>query len=276
MSNLRSAAAMLAATLLFAHSAAADQLKTAFSQPAAGSAVVVDHAAWSGLLASHVKPAEAGLNRVAYATFKAKGHAELKRYVAALEAADVTKLGRAEQFAFWANLYNARTIDIVLDKYPLKSFKDVSLGGGILAAVTGGPWKAKVTKVNGIDLSLDDIEHNILRAFFKDPRVHYAVNCASVGCPNLGQEAFTGAKLDAQLEAAAMHYVNSPRGIQVANGRVTASNIYDWFKADFGGSDKGVLDHVRKYAAPDLQKNLTDISTISNFTYDWTLNDARN
>lgn len=275
MFRLRYAATLLAAALLYSPGIAADPLKTTFSQPAASGGAIVDHSAWSKLLAAYVKPAEAGLNRVDYAAFKTRGHAELKRYVAALEATDVTKLGRAEQFAFWANLYNAMTIDIVLDKYPVKSIKDIGLGGGLLAAVTGGPWKAKVTKVNGIELSLDDIEHNILRAFFKDPRIHYAVNCASVGCPNLGGEAFTGAKLEEQLDAAAKLYVNSRRGISVRDGKVTASSIYSWFQADFGGSAQGVLEHVRRYARPELQQKLAGISTIAEFNYDWALNDAK-
>lgn len=254
----------------------ADPLKAAFGTPAPGSSTVVDHSAWSSLLAVHVRPAEAGLNRVDYAAFKKQGHGALKQYVAKLEATDVAKLDRAEQFAFWANLYNAKTIDIVLDKYPVKSIKDISLGGGLLAAVTGGPWKAKVVKVSGIELSLDDIEHGILRPIFNDARVHYAVNCASVGCPNLGREAFTGAKLDAQLDAAARLYVNSARGITVKNGKVTASSIYSWFQADFGGSEQGVLEHVRAYAEPALGKHLSGVTTIADFNYDWALNDAKN
>lgn len=275
MIRIRSAAIAVAVMALFAPAvAAADPLK-AFATPKAGSSETVDHSAWTRLLAAHVRDDGSGLSRVNYSAFKKDGHAPLKAYVATLEKTDVAKLDRAEQFAFWANLYNAKTIDIVLDKYPVASIKDISLGGGLLAAVTGGPWKAKVVKVNGVELSLDDIEHGILRPYFKDPRVHYAVNCASVGCPNLGREAFTAAKLDAQLEAAAKVYINSPRGIAVSGGKVTASSIYSWFQADFGGSEKGVLEHVRKYAEPALKQKLEGVSKISEFNYDWTLNDAK-
>ena len=202
------------------------------------STAVVDHASWTNLLATYVVASADGINRVRYADFKRDGHAALKAYVKVLEAVDVAQLSRSEQMAFWANLYNAKTIDIVLDAYPVKSIKDISLGGGLLAAVTGGPWKAKVLKVSGESLSLDDIEHGILRPVFKDPRVHYAVNCASIGCPNLMREAFTGATLDAQLDAGARAYVNHPRGITVTGSEVTASSIYDWFGADFGGEDR--------------------------------------
>ncbi len=254
----------------------ANALTDTFGSHTKGSNAIVDHGAWTSLLQTYVRPAEAGLNRVDYAGFKSGRHGELKAYISALEKADVPTLGWAEQFAYWANLYNAKTIDIVLDKYPVKSIKEITLGGGLFASLTGGPWKAKVVKVNGIDLSLDDIEHGILRGIFKDPRVHYAVNCASIGCPNLGREAFVGAKLEAQLDSAARSYVNAPRGISVAAGSVTASSIYSWFQADFGGSSASVLEHVRRYADPGLKQKLAGVTAITDFTYDWSLNDAKN
>jgi hypothetical protein len=246
----------------------------AFAGHTAGATATIDHAAWNGLLQSYVVAGADGVNRVDYARFKKEGHATLKDYLQQLQAADPSRLDRPEQFAFWANLYNAKTIDIVLDKYPVKSIKDISLGGGLVALVTGGPWKAKVVKVSGQDLSLDDIEHAILRPVFKDPRVHYAVNCSSFGCPNLGREAFTGSRLDAQLDAGARAYVNHPRGISIEGGKAKASSIYDWFKVDFGGNDAGVLAHVAKYAEPALKEKLKGITTIGDFDYDWSLNDV--
>lgn len=268
------AAASLLCAANLARPAAAASVADLYGQHAQGSSATVDHGAWDKLLKTYVVPGSDGVNRVRYARFKSEGHAALKAYVAALEKVDVATLDRQEQFAFWANLYNAKTIDVVLDKYPVKSIKDISLGGGLLTLVTGGPWKAKVVKVKGQELSLDDIEHGILRPGFKDPRVHYAVNCASFGCPNLGIEAFTGAKLDAQLDAGARAYVNHPRGFSTLS-EVTASSIYDWFKADFGGSDKGVLAHVRKYASPDLAARLDAVSGIDRYVYDWSLNEAK-
>lgn len=246
-----------------------------FGAYSAGSAKTVDHAPWTALLSKYVVPGGDGLNRVNYAKFKSEGHAQLKAYVASLERADVSALDRPEQFAFWANLYNAKTIDIVLDHYPVKSIKDISLGGSLTALVTGGPWKADVVKVAGKALSLDDIEHGILRPVFKDPRVHYAVNCASIGCPNLLPKAFTGAELETQLDGAAKAYINNARGIRVLNGTVTASSIYKWFQEDFGGNSAGVLQHVRTYANEDLKAALKGITTISRFDYDWGLNDAK-
>ncbi len=234
----------------------------------------VDHSAWDQLLKTYVKPGADGLNRVNYAALKAEGLPALREYIATLEKADPSKLDRNDQFALLANLYNAKTLEIVASRYPVKSIKDISLGGGLVASVTGGPWKAKVAKLGGVELSLDDIEHGILRPVFKDPRVHYAVNCASVGCPNLGTEAFTGAKLNAQLEQAAKDYVNSPRGVRFDNGAPVVSSIYVWYIDDFGGTDQGVLDHLRKYAAPDLEKRLAGVKALGGDGYDWSLNDA--
>lgn len=239
-----------------------------------GSSVRVDHVAWDTLLKSYVKPGSDGLSRVDYARFKASGHAALKTYLLTLAKVDLAELDRNEQFAYLANLYNAKTIDIVLDHYPVRSIKDISLGGGVFATFIGGPWKAKVLSVAGTSLSLDDIEHEILRKVFKDPRVHYAVNCASIGCPNLRTDAFTGSRLDAQLGAAARAYVNHPRGIAVRGDTLVVSSIYDWFKADFGGSDAGVLRHLEAYAEPPLAAKIKSIGTIASHDYDWRLNDV--
>jgi hypothetical protein len=247
----------------------------AFQKSSPGATTTVDHADWTRMLQAHVKPDATGLNRVAFAAFKSSDHAKLKAYVARLEAVDVASLDKPEQFAFWVNLYNAKTVDVVLDKYPVKSIKEVSLGGGLKTLVTGGPWQAKVTKVNGQALSLDDIENQILRAIYKDPRVHYAVNCASVGCPNLATEAYTGAKLNTMLDAGARGFINSPRGIEFSGGKVKGSSIYDWFRADFGGTEKAVFDHMRTYATPELTKKLDTATGFSSYDYDWALADAK-
>ena len=234
-----------------------------------------DHADWDRLLKTYVKPGADGINRVDYAAFKRGGHADLKAYLASLQKVDPNRLGSRHAYAYYVNLYNAKTIDVVLDHYPVKSIKDISLGGGLLASVTGGPWKAKMVKVNGKALSLDDIEHGILRKKYKDPRVHYAVNCASIGCPNLATEAYTGDKLMAQLDARARAYVNNPRGLRFDGKELTASSIYDWFQADFGGTEQGVIAHARKYAEPALAKKLGAAKSIDGYTYDWNLNDIR-
>lgn len=247
-----------------------------FDAHAPQSIQTVDHSAWTGLLGKYVKPQPSGLNRVDYAAFKKNDHQALKAYVKQLEQVKPATLARPEQFAFWANLYNAKTIDIVLDHYPVKSIKDISLGGSLTALVTGGPWKADVVTVAGQSLSLDDIEHGIMRKVFTSPaRVHYAVNCASVGCPNLATEAWTGATLDTKLAEAARAYVNSPRGAVVKNGGLVVSSIYKWFRDDFGGSNTGVIAHLKLHANDDLKAKLDQTSSIADHQYDWSLNDVR-
>lgn len=254
--------------------AQASDAATLFARAARGSAKVVDHSAWDRLLKTYVKPGADGINRVDYRAFKTGGRKALSAYLDALQRVDPAKLDRPEQFALLVNLYNARTVSIVLDHYPVRSIKDITLGGGLLAAFTGGPWKAKVLRLKGVDLSLDDIEHGILRTVFKDPRVHYAVNCASLGCPNVGVEAFTGAKLNAQLDAAARAYINHPRGVRVDADGVRASSIYKWFGEDFGASDRAVLKHIRRYAAAPLANKLARRNEIIDYDYSWRLNDA--
>lgn len=230
----------------------------------------MDHTAWTELLKTYVKPASSGLNEIDYKAFKANGRTALTAYLRTLESTNVTLLTSAEQFAYWANLYNAKTIDIVLDHYPVATIRDIDISGFF----KNGPWDKKVVTVNKIELSLNDIEHVILRGNFADPRVHYAVNCASIGCPNLGREAFIGAELESQLNAAARSYVNSPRGFVAKNGRIRASKIYSWFQEDFGNSEAGVLKHALVYAEPELAKQIRAINDISGFDYDWALNDV--
>lgn len=250
-------------------------LTAVFSTPAVGSKNTADHSAWDDLLKRYVKPGSDGINHVDYSAFKSGGHSELKSYIKTLENTDPRTLDRPEQFAFLANLYNAKTIDVVLDHYPVKSIKDISLGGGLVAALTGGPWKATVLKIAGVDASLDDIEHGVLRPLFKDPRVHYAINCASVGCPNLRTEAFTSTKLDQQLDAAAQAYINHPRGVAIVDYGLVVSSIYLWFQSDFGGNEQGVLKHLARFAAPPLATKLKAASGIDDYAYDWSLNDIK-
>jgi Protein of unknown function, DUF547 len=268
-------ALLLAPNIGWPISARADAVSDLFRVAATGSTQAVDHGEWDRLLRAYVKSSPDGLNRVDYAALKIAGLETLKAYVHSLERIDPHLLDRPEQFALLVNLYNAKTLEIVADRYPVKSIRDISLGGNGLAWLTAGPWKAKVVRIGGVELSLDDIEHGILRPTFKDPRVHYALNCASIGCPNLRNEAFTGARLNEQLEAAARAYINSRRGLAVVGNRIVVSSIYVWYKADFGGSDQGVLDHLRRYATPALARKLTGASPIEDHKYDWGLNDSR-
>jgi hypothetical protein len=230
------------------------------------------------LLARYVSLPPDGVSRVAYAAWKASGAdmAALAAWIAAAAARRPSTMPRAEAYAFWANLYNALTLKVVLDRYPVRSIRDIrSTGVPLDPRQFNGPWRTRLVTVEGRRMSLDDIEHETMRPTFRDPRVHYAVNCASIGCPNLRPRAFSAATLEAELDEAAGAFVNHPRGVSVlADGRLRVSSIYHWFKEDFGGNDAGVIAHLRRHAAPPLAARLATASAIADHAYDWALNDA--
>jgi hypothetical protein len=244
--------------------------------PALPAAAAPDpQAAFDALLARYVKVGGDGLNRVDYARWHASraDRQALDATIAALAAQAPSAMARAEAFAYWANLYNAITLKVIIDRYPVKSIRDIrSEGVWLDPKAYAGPWRTKRVSVEGRSLSLDDIEHEIMRPTFKDPRVHYAVNCASVGCPNLMPKAWRSATLEADLDAAARAFVNHPRGARVKAGKLTVSSIYAWFKEDFGGTDAAVIAHLKQFAKPDLRQKLASIRAIDGDDYDWTLN----
>ncbi len=221
------------------------------------------------LLARHVRTGSDGVARVAYAAWKASPSdlAALDRVVEALAGQTVSRLARPAQYCTWVNLYNAITLKVVLARFPVRSIRDIRPN-----PLVPGPWGALQVTVEGRRYSLDDIEHRTLRRSWREPRVHYAVNCASIGCPNLMARAWRPATLEADLSAAARAYVNHPRGVRVdAQGRIRVSSIYHWFKEDFGGTDAGVLAHLRAHAGTDLARRLQG-DRIAGHDYDWSIN----
>jgi len=271
----RAAARLLATVVLLAAWAAAAAPRAVlwerWTAHAPQSRETVDHAEWQRLLRHHVRTDAQGINRFAYARVSAADRAALDAYLARLAATPVSRLARGEQRAFWVNLYNALTVRVVLEHYPVASIRDIDISPGLFS---DGPWGKKLIAVEGEDLGLDDIEHRILRPIWRDPRIHYAVNCASIGCPNLPTTAFTAANTESLLEAAAREYVNHPRGARVEGGRLVVSSIYVWFEEDFGGDDRGVIEHLRRHAAPALAAGLRGVERIADDRYDWSLNDA--
>jgi hypothetical protein len=233
------------------------------------SSIHVDHSVWDQLLARYVHPGEDGIHRVRYAEVTPASRRALERYILNLQQVPVRRLHRDEQLAFWINLYNAVTVDIVLQYYPVDSIRDIDISPGLFAQ---GPWGKKLLEIEGQNLSLNDIEHAILRPIWKDPRVHYGLNCASLGCPNLQRRAFTAENASELLDAAARDYVNHPRGAAVEGSELHVSSIYSWFRQDFGGSDAAVIAHLMAYALPDLAASLQAIDGIAGDDYDWRLN----
>lgn len=234
-------------------------------------------ASLTDLLSRYVTAHANGVNRVAYARWKAS-EADLAALDAAIDAfarQSPSRLDHDEAFAYWANLYNALTLKIVLARFPVASIRDIRSEGVLDPRGLIGPWRTRLVSVEGRRLSLDAIENAVLRPLARDPRVHYSINCASMGCPNLPLAAWRAETLDADLDRAALDFVNHPRGVSVqADGTLRVSSIYVWFRSDFGGDDAGVLAHLRRHAAPALAQRLTGRTRISGHAYDWAINAA--
>ncbi len=237
------------------------------------SAFAETHEEWTRLLETYVSESDDGVNRVDYAGLKnnAEDLAALDTYIAKLAQDVIPDLPEndADKFAAWSNLYNAITVRLIIDNYPVDSIRDIKP-----SFISTGPWKKERIEVDGQKMSLDDIEHGQLRVHWSDPRVHYAVNCASFGCPNLLRKAWVGETLDEDLDAAARDYVNNPRGVSVLdNGDLEVSKIYKWYREDFGGSTVGIISHLIEYAEPELKQKLTAEASIDKYVYDWSLNE---
>ncbi len=261
----------------------------AFSRPALAEPFDQRHAAWSALLARHVVVQRGGqASTVRYAGLAAE-RASMKGVLDALSAVDDAAFRawtRPQQMAFLINAYNAFTVELILTKYPkLASIKD-------LGSVFSSPWKPKWIALLGGKVSLDDIEHGMLRqrGRYDDPRVHFAVNCASVGCPPLREEAFVGDRLDAQLDEQALRFMSdrSRNRYNAERDRLEVSKIFDWYGEDFRLGHRGIRSlpgFMARYAdvladgpaiAPTARERIrTERAEIEFLAYDWQLNDAR-
>jgi hypothetical protein len=169
-----------------------------------------------------------------------------------------------EQLAYWINAYNAFTVKLIVDNYPVKSIKE--LGGKIYKVNT--PWDIKFIVIEGEKYDLNNIEHGIIRKQFAEPRIHFAVNCASSSCPALRNEAFTAEKLEVQLEEQASAFVNDTRKNKIAADHAELSKIFSWFKGDFN-KESSVIDFINKYS----KVKLTDDTKIEFQEYLWDLNE---
>jgi hypothetical protein len=236
-----------------------------------GSVVQVDHGVWDRFLSQYVNEGEDGINRLSYGAVTVQDRVALDGYVKNLSKVLVARLGPDEQRAFWINLYNALTVQVVLNHHPVSSIREISISPGLFSV---GPWKKKLIVIEGEKISLDDIEHRILRPIWADARIHYALNCAALGCPNLQRMAFTATNSSTLLDRGARAFVNHPRGVMVEDGRVRVSSLYMWFEPDFGDGELGVLQHLRTYAEPALKQLLASAMGIEGDDYDWALNDA--
>lgn len=266
----RVAAALMGLFMLMAGPAVAAPKAEAIARwQKSGAGATVDYGAWNSFLKRYGSRAADGRTVFAYARVSDADKNAFYAVVNRLEAVDVDQLNKQQQLAYWINLYNAATVEVVLRAYPVSSI--LYIRDGLLPK---GPWDRKVVTVKGQQLSLNNIEHGILRPIFKDPRVHFAVNCASFGCPNLALEAYEPGSLNAQLDAGARGYVNDPRGFVVKGNSLVASQIFDWYGGDFGGPT-GVLAFARRFATPQTARALGSRTAINSYAYDWSLNEAK-
>ena len=243
------------------------------------------HAAWTSLLKKHVVLLDGGkASQVRYAGMLAD-QAALKAYLAQLSsvsAATFDAYSKPQQMAFLINAYNAFTVELILTKYPkLESIRD-------LGSLITKPWAIKNIPLLGTTMTLDNIEHDTLRAKgrYDDPRIHFAVNCASIGCPMLREEAFVPERLEAQLEEQALRFMSdrSRNRFNATSSKLELSKIFDWYGGDFKLGHKGIASlpaFAAKYAnqladAPADRDRIKakDIS-VGFLDYDWKLNDAR-
>jgi len=218
----------------------------------------INHDSWTDLLTKYVTPE----GFVDYEGFK-KDKDELKTYLD-LISDNPPKEDQSDEYkmAYWINAYNAFTIDLIVDNYPLQSIKKISDG----APMIDSPWDIKFFKIGGVEFDLNTIEHGILRKEYSEPRVHFAVNCASISCPKLLDEAFTPEKLDAQLEAQAHYFINNTAKNKISESKISISKIFNWFAVDFK-SDGGASAFIQKYVDTDITK-----AEVSYLDYDWNLN----
>ena len=221
---------------------------------------VSPNASYNAFLSKYVSSVN-GINLVAYDKVTPQDRASLQAYIQKLSAMDIEALPRDAEMATWFNLYNARTIELILENYPIKSIRKISR-----------PWKKDRLVVNGKKMSLDDIEHGTVRKKYKEPRVHYAFNCASIGCPNVKASAWEAETLEADLAQASRDFIASERGVSIQGNKVIASSIFKWYKGDFGGNEASLLAHFRLYATGSKKVALDAATDIDKYDYDWDLN----
>jgi hypothetical protein len=222
------------------------------SAPSLSAQAPVSHAGWDALLKKHVSPE----GRVNYVGFR-QDKAALQQYLDLLKNnPPAASASRNDKLAFWINAYNAFTVKLIVDNYPLKSIRDL-----------GEPWDRKFIQIGPQILSLNDIEHTIIRKQFEEPRIHFAVNCASRSCPELRNEAYSAARLSEQLDQQARRYLNNPAQNQLQPSQAALSQLFSWYQGDF--TKQGSLtDFINRYSKVKLLPS----AAISYRDYDWSLN----
>ncbi len=226
-----------------------------------GVALAPTHEIWNDLVKSHVDN-EGNVN---YSGF-IQDSALFNEYLELLSNAPPhkTKWSSNEQVAYWINAYNAFTIKLIIDHYPLNSIKDIKNGIAFVNSV----WDIKFIRIGSQTLNLNNIEHGILRKEYEEPRIHFAVNCASKSCPKLLNEAYRAETLEQQLTQQARTFIGDPKKNKIKKDHVRLSKIFRWFNGDFT-KRQSLIEFLNKYTDIEISRN----AKIEYLDYDWTLND---
>lgn len=209
------------------------------------------HDGWDALLSKYVS----SNGEVDYEGFK-NSKTELEVYLGLLSKnSPESSWSREKSMAYWINAYNAHTIHLIINNYPLQSITDLD---------GGNPWKVKRISIGDKEYSLNNIEHDILRPQFKDPRIHFAVNCAAKSCPKVHNQAWTETNLEFNLTKLTKEFVNNPKANTINNKSVALSKIFEWYKSDFDD----LIGFLNKYSAVPVDKN----ASVTFQDYDWDLN----
>lgn len=245
---------------------------TSAPRPEALSTGEPDYSGWNRLLAKYYDPAR-GMD---YARLKANDGATLQQLRQSLGGVAVSSLTPKQQLAYWINLYNVNVVSTVVEHYPVKSIRDISTDPIIRLNV----FKKETVPFGNGTISLETIENDRIRNGYHDPRIHFAINCAALSCPPIRPEAYTGARVDAQLDDQARKFLAGP-GVRIESrdGRtiVHTTKIMDWFGDDFNKWGGGKISFLRRYLPPEKARLLPQTSDvkIEYDNYDWSLNDWR-
>ena len=221
------------------------------------------HQIWNDLTQKNVS-AEGNVNYKGFIQDSLKLNAYLK--LISNGAPNPKTWSKNDQMAYWINAYNAYTVQLIIRNYPLKSIKEI---GGKIPFINSS-WDIKFITLGGEKMDLNNIEHGILRKDFVEPRVHFALNCASVSCPKLRNEAYTGAKLNAQLDDQAKAFINNPGKNKITNGqKIEISKLFNWFEGDFKKTSANVPEFLSKYSKVKVDAK----ADIDYLDYNWNLNE---
>ncbi|KTC91736.1 DUF547 domain-containing protein [Fluoribacter dumoffii] len=230
---------------------------------------VISHKLWQDFLNRRIVTNEENINLVDYGHMTQTDLNLLKDYLKSMSEINIDNYNRNEQLAYWINVYNALTVQIIANYFPVTTVQEINISPGLFSI---GPWGANLITIKETSLTLDDINNRIIRAIWNDARTHYTLNNGTIGAPNLNRKAYQGNLIEEQLNQAASNYINSLRGVSVIEGKLIISKLYDWYEEDFGGTKQDVIFHLLQFAKEPLQSQLKHINTIDSYIYNWHIN----